>query len=305
MWIDNILDNNRIYESFRRYYNAVPNITDTTRIVTYDVNGVTVPLIRFKIFEEYDFIRQGFSTRAGGVSEGIYSSMNLTYGLDDSRDNVAKNFNIIGSALGIEPAYMVYSKQTHTTNVHKVDAAYRGVGVVRPHMYDDVDGLVTDEAGVCLVTAYADCIPVIVADVKKKVIGAAHAGWRGTAGNIVCNMIELMKTAYGSDTRDMKAFVGPGICIDCYEVSEDVAESFMRLYSKDECDLIMERGKPEGKYQLNLPMANVINLVRSGLSLSDIAVSDICTCCNPDILFSHRASGGRRGILCNFIMINE
>lgn len=293
------IDNEAVYKTFKEFYGQTPDISNTISVVEKG----DVVYLRFKIFEDLDYITQGFSTRLGGVSEGIYSSMNLTYSKDDNKNNVLKNFHIIGDALGISPQNMVYSKQTHTTNVIRVDSNYRGLGVVKEHEYDDIDGLITDESDVCLVTAYADCIPVIVVDTKNRSIGAAHAGWRGTTGNIVNNMLKLMNAEWGTKPADIKAFVGPGICEHCYEVSEDVADEFKQSYKQEELQLILKEGRERGKYQLNLPMANVINLYNSGVSMNNIAVADICTCCNPDRLFSHRATKGQRGILCNFINI--
>ncbi len=294
------IDNNAVYKEFKVLYSEIPNIINTVDVITDDTD---VTYLKFKIFKDINFINQGFSTRLGGVSDGIYSSMNLTYSRDDSYDNVRKNFDIIGKSLNIIPDHMVYSKQTHTTNVLKVGQKHWGMGVTKPLTYDNVDGLITNEPHVCLVTAYADCIPVIMVDPVNKVIGAAHAGWKGTVGNIVKAMINMMNSDYGTQCSDIKAFVGPGICLDCYEVSEDVATEFNSCFAVKESELILKPGKSADKYQLNLPMANVINLYRCGVKLSNIAVADICTCCNPNFLFSHRATGGKRGILCNFIEI--
>lgn len=295
------IDNNKLYKYFEKVYGRIPKITDTISIIT----SGELMYFKFRIFEDMDWITQCFSTRLGGVSNGIYQSMNLTYGRDDDPDNVRTNFEIIGKAIGVKPSEMVYSKQTHTSNVLKVTKKHCGLGVVRPHEYDNVDGLVTNEPNVCLVTAYADCIPVIVADTTNKVIGAAHAGWRGTVGNIVSNMLDCMKNEFNTDPTDVKAFVGPGICENCYEVSSDVADEFKQHFTNEEVSLFLKNGVMKDKYQLNLPMANVINLYNAGVDLDNIAVSDICTCCNPQILFSHRATNGQRGILCNFISIKN
>lgn len=294
------LDNELIYKDFKTYYGTTPKVSDTIDICESDNNAV---MLRFKIFENMEFVRQGFSTRIGGVSSGIYSTMNLTYGRDDKPRNVRKNFDIIGEAMGISPKRMVYSRQTHTCNILKADERHCGMGVTREQEYDNIDALVTDKKDICLVTAYADCIPVIMADPVKRVIAAAHAGWRGTAGNIAKDVVDVMRLNYGSSPCDIKAFVGPGICVDCYEVSADVAEEFKTIYSENELEMILKSKQEPGKYKLNLPMANVINLQNAGLNTENINVSDICTCCNHEILFSHRATKGKRGIMCNFIAI--
>ncbi len=294
------LDNELIYSDFKKHYGTMPKVSDTIDICESDNKVV---MLKFKIFQDMEFIKQGFSTRIGGVSSGIYSTMNLTYGRDDEPCNVRNNFDRIGDALGILPERMVYSKQTHTCNVLKVDESHCGMGVTRAQEYDDIDALVTDRKDICLVTAYADCIPVIMADPVKKVVAAAHAGWRGTVGNIAKGVIDVMRSDYDSSPCDIKAFVGPGICVGCYEVSGDVAERFSEAYGSDELELILKAKQEPGKYNLNLPMANVINLQNAGLDINNINVADICTCCNHKLLFSHRATKGKRGIMCNFISI--
>lgn len=295
-----MLDNERIYREFKKYYGNTPVLTDTTRIEIADND---VPVIRFVSFDSLSFINQGFSTRLGGVSSDIYSTMNLTFTTNDSVDNINNNFKIFGEAVNANPNDMVYSHQTHKCDVLKVEACHKGMGVVRDRNFSDVDALITNEKGITLVTCYADCIPVIAADLTGKSIGAAHAGWRGTVGNIAANMISGMNREYQTRPQDIAVFVGPGICCDCYEISEDVALQFREVYSPQEYGFIIQPSEIPSKYQLNLPMANVINLINSGVLLENIYVSDICTCCNPRFLFSHRATKGKRGILCNFISI--
>lgn len=300
------IDNEKIYSEFKSVLGNTPDITDTT---SFEMSRYGAGIIKFNIFKELDFVMQGFSTRLGGVSEGIYKSMNLTFGLNDLEENVYKNFNIIAEAMNTDVHKMVYSKQTHTTNVLAVNNSNSGMGIVRERNFDNIDALVTDVSQLCLVTSYADCIPVIVVDTKNKCIGAAHSGWRGTVGDITHNMLKVMKTEYKTSPKDIKAFVGPGICPDCYEVSTEVAEKFRKKYDKvlkpgvTAGDLIVKNGVTEDKFQLNLPMANVFNLYNCGVSMENISVSDICTCCNSDLLFSHRATGGKRGLMCNFIYL--
>ncbi len=266
-------------------------------------NGVTY--IEFAPLKEIDFITHGFSTRLGGVSSGIYKSMNLTFNLSDNPCHVKRNFELIGEALKIKPEHMVYSKQTHTTNVLKVDKYHLGMGIIRERTFDNIDGLVTDTPGVCLVTSFADCIPVVIVDKKKHCIASVHSGWKGTVGNISKNAIELMKQEFNSDVKDMIALIGPGICPCCYEVGSDVAEQFIRRYTSKEQQQIMLKGAFPGKYQLDLTSANRYNLIHAGIDHANIFVSDICTCCNSNILFSHRATQGKRGILCMFVCIKE
>lgn len=262
------------------------------------------PLIKFHCFEDLDFINYGFSTRLGGASKGIFSSMNLSFNRGDDTESVSKNFEIIAHALGTKPENMVYSMQTHTTNVLKVGVEECGMGVIRERNFQDIDGLVTNEPGVCLVTSYADCVPLFFVDKSKRCIGLSHSGWRGTVGKIAVNTVHKMIEEFQSDPKDIVAFIGPSICQDCYEVSKDVAELFMKAYHLNQINDILEP-KPNEKFQLNLHQANYYNMLEAGLKPENIHVTDICTCCNPDLLFSHRASKGQRGGLCAFLEIKK
>ncbi len=291
------IDNEKIYSKLSK--ENLPNVTKTTRCVIKD----NTPIIKFTPFEDIDFIEHGFSTRLGGFSSGIYKSMNLTFNMDDKPENVLKNFQKMAQVLDTTVDNMVYSKQTHTTNVLKVDSSYRGMGIVKERSFDNIDGLITNEANVCLVTSYADCVPLFFVDKVNKCIGSSHSGWRGTVGNIAKNTLELMNKEFGTRPEDVVTFIGPSICEDCYEVSSDVIDEYKKTFSKEELENIVHNGKEEGKYQLNLQMANYYNMVNSGVIPSNISISDICTCCNSDVLFSHRATHGKRGILCGFIYI--
>ena len=299
------LDNHKIYD--RLEPKLRPNVIDTVRTRESGelIGRVKIPYLTFTPYEEYSFLGHGFSTRLGGVSEGIYASMNLTFHLEDDPDNVSENFRRMGKAIGIAPEHMVYTKQTHTTNVMCVDQSHWGMGVTKDRTYDNIDGLITNKPDVCLVTSYADCVPLFFVDPVRRCIAASHSGWRGTVGNIAANTIQKMQKEYGCQPSDIVTMIGPSICVNCYEVSEDVAEQFRQRYKKDEIANIILPGKQPDKYQLNLQMANYYNMIESGISPQNINISDICTCCNSDLLFSHRASHGKRGILCGFIYLRS
>ncbi len=268
---------------------------------TYFHEGKT-PFFSLKIPNEPDFVKNGFSTRIGGVSSGIYESMNLSFTVGDNADNVRSNFEIIGAAMGISTENMVYSKQTHTTNVMRITSEHKGMGIHRERSFDNIDGLITNEPGVCLVTSYADCVPLFIVDTKNKAIGLSHSGWRGTVGDIASETIRRMNEEFGSNPSDICAFIGPSICHNCYEVGDDVAGEFISKYGIDVFDSILYP-KDNGKYKLNLHEANLRNFINAGVLEQNIAITDICTCCNPKLLFSHRASKGKRGGLCGFFMI--
>lgn len=261
-----------------------------------------VPYLEYPMLKDTGIVRHGFSTRLGGVSEGYYASMNLSFDRGDRKEAVAENFRRIGEALGVRCEDMVLSRQTHTTNVRIVTDADRGKGITRERDYTDVDGLVTNVPGICLVTSYADCVPLFFVDPVKKVIGLSHSGWRGTVGKIGRKTVELMHERFGSDPADILAAVGPSVCMDCYEVSSDVIERFKEAFSEN-CWEQLFYEKPDGKYQLDLWKANELIFLESGILPEHIAVTNVCTHCNSDILYSHRAAGDKRGNLCAFLAL--
>lgn len=265
-------------------------------------NTDSVPYLEYPMLKDTGIVRHGFSTRLGGVSEGYYASMNLSFDRGDKKEAVAENFRRIGEALGVRCEDMVLSRQTHTTNVRIVTNADRGKGITRERDYTDVDGLVTNVPGICLVTSYADCVPLFFVDPVKKVIGLSHSGWRGTVGKIGRKTVELMHERFGSDPADILAAVGPSVCMDCYEVSGDVIGKFKEAFSENWWDQLFYE-KPDGKYQLDLWKANELIFQESGILPEHIAVTNICTHCNSDILYSHRAAGDKRGNLCAFLAL--
>ena len=314
--------------------------------------GVTY--LSYPLLEHTNCVRHAFSTRLGGVSEGIYASMNLSFSRGDDPEAVRENFRRMAEVLEISPEQYVFSAQTHTTNVReatKNDARNRHLfpeacttgcpdgytlsdevcqpeacvtgcpdgytlsdGVCQPEAcvtgcpvgytdgYTDVDGLVTNEPGLCLATFYADCVPLFFVDPVRRAIGLSHSGWRGTVGKIGKVTVEKMTKLYGTDPKDVVAAVGPSICQDCYEVSEDVIAQFRENYDEKYWENLFY-AKENEKYQLNLWEANRIVLQEAGIPSEQIAVTNICTCCNSELLFSHRASQGKRGNLGAFLVL--
>ncbi len=263
--------------------------------------------LTFPMLEETGMVRHLFSTRLGGVSKGIFSSMNLSYTRGDEKEAVDENYRRIADVLGCEMSDIVCSDQTHTTNIRVVKESDKGKGILFPKDYTDVDGLITNIPGIVLATFYADCVPLFFIDTRNRAIGLSHSGWRGTAGRMGARTIEAMGKEYGTRPEDITAAIGPSICQDCYEVSADVAEVFQKEFQEDvqgaeqrlTNKILISKGN--GKYQLDLWEANRIVLTQAGVSPEKIQVTDICTCCNPEYLFSHRASNGKRGNLGAFL----
>lgn len=268
----------------------------------FDEAGGETPYLKYPMFEKTGIVRHGFSTRMGGVSEGCYASLNLSFDRGDREEAVGENFRRIGAAIGVRCEDMVLSQQTHTTNVRIVTEADRGKGIVRERDYTDVDGLVTNVPGICLVTSYADCVPLYFVDPVKKAIGLSHSGWRGTVGKIGAKTVEAMKDTFGSDPADILAAVGPSVCMDCYEVSGDVIERVEEAFAEHLWEQLFYR-KPDGKYQLDLWKANELIFREAGIRPEHIAVTNVCTHCNSTIFYSHRAAGDKRGNLCAFLAL--
>lgn len=263
-----------------------------------------VPYLEYPLLTDTKIVRHGFSTRLGGVSQGCYASMNLSFTRGDDEAAVRENYHRIAKSIGVKCENMVLSQQTHTTNVRVVTEKDKGKGIVKPLDYTDVDGMVTNIHGICLVTFYADCVPLYFVDPVQKAIGLSHSGWRGTVGKIGKETIRKMEEQYGSDPKDILAAVGPSICKDCYEVSEDVILEFQKNFKERYWKDLFYR-KENGKYQLDLWKANEIIFKESGILPEHIAVTNVCTHCNSEILYSHRTSGDRRGNLAAFLALKE
>lgn len=261
-----------------------------------------VPYIQFKNLSATGIVKHGFSTRKGGVSTGIFSSMNLNFKRGDDPDAVMENYRRMAAALNMRVEDMVLSDQTHTTNVRVITEEDRGKGILKPQDYSDVDGMITNVPGIVLVTSYADCVPLYFVDPVRKAIGLSHSGWKGTVGHIGQKTVWKMHEVYGSEPKDIVAAIGPSICQSCYEVSDDVAEAFRANFTADEAaDILLDKGN--GKYQLDLWKANEIVLLEAGIQKEKLQITDICTRCNPEYLFSHRIMGNERGNLAAFLGI--
>ena len=260
------------------------------------------PYLVCEKLEEVPFISHGFSTRKGGVSEGIFDSMNLSFTRGDDEDAVRENFRRMAKVIGVAEDSLVFAKQTHTTNVRVVTEEDRGKGITKALDYDDIDGLITNVPGLCLTTFYADCVPLFVVDPIHKAIGLSHSGWRGTVAKMGQVTLEQMKETFGTEAKDVIVAIGPSICQSCYEVSEDVIIKFQKQFDSKWWDSLYYK-KENGRYQLNLWKANEIIFLESGVKKENIAVTNVCTNCNPDMLWSHRATKGQRGSLAAFMAI--
>lgn len=256
----------------------------------------------FPALEAFGFVRHGISTRLGGVSGGVFESMNLSFTRGDEESRVRENFHRFCGAIGVRAEDVVVSAQTHGTTVYNATRADRGRGVTRERGYTAIDGLVTDEPDVVLCTQYADCVPLFFVDPVRRVVGTAHAGWRGTVAGIGAVMVEKMAADYGCAREEIRCGIGPSIGPCCFEVDEPVYRAFAELPVFDSGCGTVDGG---GKYHVDLWEVNRRILVGAGIRPEHVTVTDLCTRCRPDVFWSHRATGGERGSLACMIALHE
>lgn len=261
----------------------------------YVVNGVgiyTLPAL-----EQLPGFDHGFTARTGGVSEGYFSSLNLSFTRPENRDNVMENYRIFCRAAKIPFEQMVMDNYEHGTNVLKVDRADAGKGYLTDAL-PACDGLITNDPAVTLITGHADCMAFYFVDPVKRCIGLAHAGWRGALGRIGARVVEQMNNAYGSDPKDIIAGVGPSICPDCFEVGENVAREFSEAYPGLPCVLAQEKARPH----IDLWMVAFMQFFEAGILPEHISLFDVCTMTTPR-LYSHRRDKGNTGGMAAYLRI--
>lgn len=264
-------------------------------------NAYTVPYLTYNSLSEINFINHAFSTRLGGVSKGEFTSMNMAFNRGDNPESVTENYKRICKSAGFDFDSLTASAQDHNTFVRAVTSENKGVGIYKPRDLQSVDALITNEKGVTLVTYYADCTPLFFVDTKQKAVGLAHAGWRGTVGRIGEKVVNKMTELYGTNPADIVAAIGPAISVCCYEVDKPCADNFYALSDLDSSRFVFP--KDNGKYMIDLLETNRQILVAAGVKNENITVSDVCTNCNSELLWSHRATKGKRGTMSAFMCI--
>lgn len=240
-----------------------------------------------------------FSTRFGGVSEGALASLNLGVHRGDRPANVWENYRRLGAAVGFNAKNTVFTKQVHSDIVQRVGRQDCGRGLVFP-VEEARDGLVTDEPGVALTIFSADCTPVLLFDPVARAIGAAHAGWRGTAAGIAARTVEAMCREFGCRPENLRAAIGPCISQCCFETDSDVPEAMLAALGAEAQSAIRPAGE---KYYVDLKQLNALWLRRAGVTEIDISCD--CTACQPQRFWSHRRVGNQRGSLAAVIMLRE
>lgn len=238
-------------------------------------------------------VRHGFTTRQGGVSKGIYASLNLGKNRGDDIENVRENYSRVCSALGADRDKLVFSNQVHGSKVRVVTAEDAGKGLDRRVDYE-ADGLVTNVEGLVLTVFGADCLTALLYDPVHRAVGAVHAGWRGTAEAIVAQAVQTMKETYGTRPEDLIAALGPCISKCCFETDGDVPEALRRKLGEDILPYL-EGPDERGKFRVGLKEINALLIRKTGVLGAHIDISTDCTLCKPEKYWSHRYTKGERG----------
>ena len=244
-------------------------------------------------------VPHGFTTRFGGVSQGYLQSLNIGIHRGDQWENVLKNYEILGNALDFDVKNLVLSHQTHTDTVLQVGQEHKGAGLFRPEL-PECDALITNEPGVALAIFTADCTPILLHDPVTGAVGAAHAGWRGTASSIAGKTVQAMTRAFGSDPKNIRAAIGPNIGACCFQTDRDVPDAMVEAFGEEAQPFIRRDGD---KYYVNLKAINALVLRRAGVR--QVAISSECTVCQSHRFWSHRVTRGLRGSQGAIIVCKE
>lgn len=239
-----------------------------------------------------------FTTRLGGVSRGQLTSLNLGWNRGDDPKNVEKNFQILATALGFDTNNLVLTRQTHSDIVRQV--CRKDAKGLDNYSYPECDALITNDPGTVLVVFSADCTPVLLHDPVTGAVGAAHAGWRGTAAKIAAKTVQAMVKAYGCRPENIRAAVGPNIGPCCFATDRDVPDAMREAFGEAAREYIR---KAEDKFYVNLKALNALQLRAAGVISVEIATE--CTACQTERFWSHRVTGGNRGSQGAIIVCKE
>ncbi len=245
--------------------------------------------------------RHGFSTRLGGVSQGIFKSLNLGANRGDNPENVEENWRRFCQALDIGTARTIHGHQSHGTTVR---IARRGDehAIGEPASWEEADGYVTAERDLPLVVFTADCTPLLMQDPAAGVIAAVHCGWRSTVADIEKNAVQAM-VSLGARPMDIRAAIGPGIRQCCFQTGPEVPDAIDQLLGGDTAGLVRPDEGAPGKFRVDLPGTVRRRLIQLGLQEENIDELGVCTMCRPDLFWSHRAMGAARGSQANVIAL--
>ena len=256
------------------------------------------------ILEAVDFISHGFLSRIGGISKAPFSSLNFDMRDGDSAANIELNKIAAGKLFGFDASRLLTINQVHGNDVLIINKPTRDTFTLSK---TSADAIITNQCGIAIGVLTADCVPILLADPVKKIIGVVHAGWKGTAKGVVQKTVETMVKQFGSDKKALLAAIGPSIGSCCYKVDEVVAKEFggneylIPLYPP------LKKGESKGDFEwgLDLKRANFIQLLNMGILEKNISVENLCTSCRNDLFFSYRKDGKITGRQLNFIMMKK
>ena len=291
--------------------------------IIFNTDG-EVPIIELPGMKRNELIH-GFTTRLGGVSKGIYESLNLGTRLDDDHEDVMENYRRLGRSLGIDETGISFPNQVHGTRIlvvrnemhdGKTDATTGGInggvtaesfGGITDATRDGIDAQITDVPGIPLIVFGADCVPILFYDPVNKAIGSAHAGWRGAVNGIASKVVRAMGDEFGTHPSDLIVGIGPSIGQENYEVDRVVIDEVDKCLGTvaETSGIYIRRDRPDGeeRYMLNLWELNKAVLTSAGVPADSINIAGICTMKHHDIFFSHRYTSGRRGLNAGIICL--
>ena len=258
-----------------------------------------VTFLQARKFLDFPFLTHAFCARRGGVSEGAFTSLNMTAAQGDGEEQVRENWRILGRSFAIPEKSFLVLEQVHKDDVLVIQEDPAGLCGEKVPVYD---ACVTQRPGVALCIKTADCVPVLLLDPCRQVIGAVHAGWGGTALRIAAQAVDVMVREFQCRPEDLLAAVGPSIGPCCYEVDERV---YVAMRDQDGSGSFFHSADSPGKWRLDLPLANRCQLIGRGLKSDNIELSGCCTSCRPDLFYSHRRAQGKTGRQVNFILLRD
>lgn len=251
------------------------------------INNNGVEYIQFRILNKYkDKLTHAFALRNGGVSEGIYSSLNFRILGRDKKENIIKNLEILCSRLNIDSKKIYKAKQDHTDKILIVDSKNKDKYKFEDINMENYDGYITYEKDVATLITTADCNPIIIYDPVKNIVANVHSGWKGTVKQIYLNAVSIMNEKFGSKYEDMIVCIGPSINKCCWVSSDEkLKEMFIKIWPYENEYI---ETKSDGEFHVDFPYVIKKDLVSKGVKDENIVLSDICTSCNTDICFSYR-----------------
>jgi YfiH family protein len=254
----------------------------------------SLEILFFENLPSYGGITHFISTRNGGFSKAPYHSLNLGLHVGDDPEKVLKNRRRLAAAIGIPLNQFTIAEQVHSGNVRIILDETRGSGSKDyGNSIKGTDAMVTNKAGICLVILVADCVPMLFFDPVQGAIGVAHAGWRGTLKCIAQNTVRTLETAFGSSPRDIVVGIGPSIGPCCYSVGSEVIRQFENTFPTTK-EIIVNKSD-DGTGYVDLWLANLKQLLHSGIERNNIELVEVCTRDNSDRFFSYRQQNGDTG----------